>query len=128
MKLFDLLPALYRLKDAQLSSLSQQEAVELRNLQNTPAPLTPAQQQQLTQLLAKSRGPLESLLMLIDEQLAILADDLDQLYDDQFIETCAPWVIPYIGDLIGYKPVHGVAAASVAARVPSWCWNKWREM
>jgi len=90
--------------------------VELRNLQNTPAPLTPAQQQQLTQLLAKSRGPLESLLMLIDEQLAILADDLDQLYDDQFIETCAPWVIPYIGDLIGYKPVHGVAAAVASPR------------
>ena len=29
--------------------------------------------------------------------------DLDRLYDDQFIETCAPWVIPYIGDLIGYR-------------------------
>jgi hypothetical protein len=115
-KLFDLLPALYRLKDAQLSSLSQQEAVELRNLQNTATPLTPAQQQQFNQLLAKSRGPLESLLMLIDEQLAILADDLDQLYDDQFIETCAPWVIPYIGDLIGYKPVHGVATAVASPR------------
>ena len=37
-----------------------------------------------------SRGPLQSLLMLVEEQLAIVAEDLDQLYDDQFIETCAP--------------------------------------
>ena len=41
--------------------------------------------------------------MLVEEQLAIVAEDLDQFYDDQFIETCAPWVIPYIGDLIGYQ-------------------------
>ena len=41
----------------------------------------------------------------------MLAEDLDQLYDDQFIETCAPWVIPYIGDLIGYQSVKGIAPA-----------------
>jgi hypothetical protein len=86
-KLFDLLPALYRLKDAQL-----------------------AQAQQL------SMGPLESLLMLVEEQLAVVENDLNQLYDDQFIETCAPWVIPYIGDLIGYQPVHGVAPAVASPR------------
>jgi hypothetical protein len=49
--------------------------------------------------------------MLIQEQIAVLAEDLDQLYDDQFIETCAQWVIPYIGDLIGYQSVHGIAPA-----------------
>ena len=48
---------------------------------------------------------------MIQEQLAILAEDLDQLYDDQFIETCAQWVIPYIGDLIGYQSVKGIAPA-----------------
>ncbi len=115
-KLFDLLPAIYRVKDAQLSSLSAADAAQLQGLQNTPPPLTEAQQQQLNQLMAASRGPLQSLLMLIDEQLAVLANDLDQLYDDQFIETCAPWVIPYIGDLIGYQPVHGVAAAVASPR------------
>lgn len=86
-RLFPLLPALYRLKDAQIAQ---------------------------TQKLA--RGPLESLLLLIEEQLAVVAEDLDQLYDDQFIETCAPWVIPYIGDLIGYQPVHGVAPAVASPR------------
>ena len=45
--------------------------------------------------------------MLIEEQIAVVAEDLDQLYDDQFIETCAHWVIPYIGDLIGYQSVQG---------------------
>ena len=49
--------------------------------------------------------------MVIDEQVAIVADDLTQLYEDQFIETCAPWVIPYIGDLIGYQSVQGIAPA-----------------
>ena len=114
--LFDLLPAVYRLRDAALSSLSPSELGELRTLQTAPPPLSPAQQQQLNRLLAKSRGPLESLLMLIEEQLAVLAEDLDQLYDDQFIETCASWVIPYIGDLIGYEPVHGVAPAVASPR------------
>ena len=33
--------------------------------------------------------------------------NLEQLYDDLFIETCDGWVIPYIGDLIGYRPLHG---------------------
>jgi hypothetical protein len=80
--LFDLLPALYRLRDA-----------------------TVAESQALPQ------GPLQALLMLIDEQFALLADDLIQRYDDEFIETCAPWVIPYIGDLIGYQPVNGIAPA-----------------
>jgi hypothetical protein len=86
-RLFNLLPALYRIKDAQI-----------------------AQAQGLAQ------GPLESLLSLVDEQFALIAEDLNQLYDDQFIETCAPWVIPYIGDLIGYRPVYGVAAAIASPR------------
>ena len=80
--LFSLLPAVYRLRDAQI-----------------------AQSQQL------ARGPLESLLMLVEEQIAVVADDFTQLYEDQFIETCAPWVIPYIGDLIGYRSVRGIAPA-----------------
>ena len=48
---------------------------------------------------------------IVEEQLAIVEENLDQLYDDQFIETCAPWVIPYIGDLIGYQSINGIASA-----------------
>lgn len=119
--LFDLMPALYRLRDAQLAQalplLTSAELMELSNLQSLVPPLTAIQQNRLDALLAKSaRGPLQSLLMVVAEQLAIVADNLDQLYDDQFIETCAPWVIPYIGDLIGYKSVRGIAPAVASPR------------
>ena len=112
-QLFQLMPALYRLRDSALAQaqnpLSPADQATLQALQAQQqagvTPLTPAQQLQLNALLAKTRGPLQSLLMLIADQLAVFANDLDQLYDDKFIETCAPWVIPYIGDLIGYQTV-----------------------
>jgi len=52
-------------------------------------------------------GALEALVAVLAEQLAVIDENIEQLYDDQFIETCAPWVVPYIGDLIGYRPLHG---------------------
>ena len=55
---------------------------------------------------AEQGGPLRELLEVIAGQLAVLDEDLEQLYDDQFIETCADWVVPYIGDLIGYRSLH----------------------
>ena len=48
-------------------------------------------------------------------QIGIVEDNIQQLYDDQFIETCAPWVIPYIGDLIGYNSIYEVARARPTA-------------
>jgi hypothetical protein len=45
-------------------------------------------------------GPLRELLDVVAEQLAVLEENLDHLYDDQFVETCAPWVLPYMGDLL----------------------------
>lgn len=114
--LFQLVPAVYRLRDGQLAAtmqlLTPAEQTQLNALQTSLTPLDPEEQAELAALTAKAtRGPLESLLMVIDEQLANFAADLDQLYNDQFIETCAPWVIPYIGDLIGYRPIQGIAAA-----------------
>src|SRR5436190_7410253 len=52
--------------------------------------------------------PLKTLLSVVADQVGMLEEDLAQLYDDQFIETCAPWVVPYIGDLIGYRSLHNV--------------------
>jgi hypothetical protein len=51
-------------------------------------------------------GPLRELIGIVAEQLALVDAEIDRLYDDAFIETCAPWVVPYIGDLIGYKPLN----------------------
>ena len=53
--------------------------------------------------------PLKALLSVIAEQVAVLEEDLDQLYDDQFIETCAEWVVPYIGDLVGTRGLFALA-------------------
>lgn len=44
--------------------------------------------------------PLRALLHIIQDQAEILHTDIRQLWDDFFIETCKPWVIPYIGDLV----------------------------
>jgi hypothetical protein len=114
--LFQLVPAVYRLRDGQIAAtmqlLTAADQALLTSLQTSSTPLTADQQAQLEQLSAKAtRGPLQSLLMVIEEQLTAFAEDLDQLYDDQFIETCAPWVIPYIGDLIGYQSIQGITAS-----------------
>ncbi len=114
--LFNLLPAVYRIRDIGLAEsqtlLTSTEITELNGLKALVPPLSIDEQLRLDELSAKAlRGPLHSLLLLMQEQLAVMAEDLDQLYDDQFIETCAPWVIPYIGDLIGFQSVHGIASA-----------------
>jgi hypothetical protein len=49
--------------------------------------------------------PLRALLQVIAEQVNVIEDDIAQLYDNWFIETCEDWVVPYIGSLIGYQPV-----------------------
>jgi len=46
-------------------------------------------------------GGLRELLDVVADQLAVLEKNLEQLYDDQFVETCAPWALPYVGDLLG---------------------------
>ncbi len=61
-------------------------------------------------------GPLQALFEVLESQYGIVKDNVAQLYDDQFIETCAPWVIPYIGQLIGYSTVYTAALASADSR------------
>lgn len=65
---------------------------------------------------AEQGYPLRELLSVIAEQVAAIEENLDQLYDDQFIETCAQWVAPYIGDLIGYRGLHGVVPGVASPR------------
>jgi len=67
-RLYDLLPVVYRLRDADQGY------------------------------------PLRALLRVIAEQVNLVEADIAQLYDNWFIETCQDWVVPYIGDLIGYMP------------------------
>ena len=41
----------------------------------------------------------------IGEQANLIEADIERLYENWFIETCEAWVVPYIGDLVGYRPV-----------------------
>ncbi|MEO5577194.1 MAG: hypothetical protein ABIR67_15185 [Gaiellaceae bacterium] len=61
-------------------------------------------------------GALRELLDVVAAQVNALAESLEQQYDDQFIETCADWVAPYIGDLIGYRTLHGVVPRVASPR------------
>lgn len=65
---------------------------------------------------AEIGGPLQALYAVLAQQLGIVEGNIEQLYDDQFIETCASWVVPYIGDLIGYNSIYEVAGASFDSR------------
>ena len=61
---------------------------------------------------ANQQYPLQALLRVIAEQVNVVEDDISQLYENWFIETCADWVVPYIGDLIGYTPVSAAGLPS----------------
>ncbi|MBK9014735.1 MAG: hypothetical protein IPM82_12005 [Saprospiraceae bacterium] len=74
---YDLLPVLYRLRDSELAeqlSGSNANEEELYGPRRRSCPL----------LLNRSG----------------VGENLDQLYDDQFIETCSEWVVFYIGNLV----------------------------
>ncbi len=79
-RLYDLLPALYRARDAEHG------------------------------------GALRALLAIIDEEFTAVEGDIDQLYDNWFIETCEPWVVPYIGDLLGVTAIQPVGETTVNLR------------
>src|SRR5262249_3330116 len=70
--LYSLLPALYRIRDAE-------NGYQLR-----------------------------ALLGIISGQANIIKENIDELWDDLFIETCASWVIPYIGDLVANNALHDI--------------------
>ncbi len=55
---------------------------------------------------AEQGEPLGALLRVIGEQVNVVEEDIAQLYENWFVETCQDWAVPYIGDLIGYRLVH----------------------
>jgi hypothetical protein len=50
-------------------------------------------------------GPLAEIVNRIAAQAAVLRRSIDRLWDDQSIESCDDWVIPYIGDLVATRLV-----------------------
>jgi hypothetical protein len=45
--------------------------------------------------------PLQALFTILQEQHDVLESDIAKLYDNWFVETCEPWALPYIADLLG---------------------------
>jgi hypothetical protein len=87
-QLFNLLPSIYQVMDQAFAS-QRDQTVDSQG----------------------DRGPLEELLGVIAEQVNLLEDDLARWYDNLFIETCEDWVVPYLGDLVGYEtPTPGIAS------------------
>lgn len=56
---------------------------------------------------AEEGGALRELLAVLAEQLDRVRDGVEQGYEDLFVETAAPWVLPYLGDLVGYRTLPG---------------------
>jgi hypothetical protein len=52
---------------------------------------------------AQQGGPLQALLGLMATQGRLVEEDIGQLLEDWFIETCDEWVVPYIGELVGVR-------------------------
>ena len=59
--------------------------------------------------------PLRALLAVIEQEVQTIEEDIGDLYDNWFIETCAEWVIPYIGDLLDVRELY---ASSFPATQP----------
>ena len=82
-RLYDLLPAFHRVRDAELGY------------------------------------PLRALLGVIGEQVELVEQDISRQYDNWFIETCEDWVVPYLGDLVGYRPIGSTGGGAKLRRVQS---------
>jgi len=90
--LYELLPAVYRIRDAERASAAAPKA---------PDAIV---------------EPLRALVAVLAEQARELEEGVDQLYDDQFIETCAEWVVPYLGDLVGARTLHTPPGSGLSER------------
>lgn len=55
--------------------------------------------------LAANPGVLRRIVELIGAEAARSRRSIDRLWEDQHIETCDDWAIPYIGDLVGARLV-----------------------
>jgi hypothetical protein len=57
-------------------------------------------------------GQLRALLATIEEELLLIQDDIENLYDNWFIETCDDWVVPYIGELLAVQELNGESSST----------------
>ena len=65
---------------------------------------------------AEVGSPLERLIGVLAREADVLDRDIERLYDNWFIETCEAWVVPYIGDLLGVRPLFPVGPGTASER------------
>ena len=65
---------------------------------------------------AEREGALEALTEVLAAEADVVDRDIERLYDDLFIETCQPWVVPYIGDLLDVRGLYAVAPGTASQR------------
>src|SRR5262249_41640946 len=65
---------------------------------------------------AEAGQALRARLAVAEEQLAAVEQDVARLYESWFIETCAEWVVPYIGDLLGVRGLNAVTPRTYSQR------------
>lgn len=56
---------------------------------------------------ASAPGQLRHYLALVEEVFGHIHANIEELYDDLFVETSDDWVVPYIGDLLGTSHLAG---------------------
>ena len=59
---------------------------------------------------------LRALLTLIERQHNAVELDILGLYENWFIETCQEWAVPYIGDLLGVRPLNPASPGTFSQR------------
>lgn len=82
---------------------------------NSPASIYQLLPAYIRQRDAHSGAPLEQLLAIVGAQARLIDRDLMRMYDNWFIETCEPWVVPYIAELLGHAPASGAAVTPGSA-------------
>ena len=55
--------------------------------------------------LAETPGVLRGFVEVLAQQAATLRRSNDELWDDQFIDLCADWAVPYLGELVATRLV-----------------------
>ena len=57
-------------------------------------------------------GTLRALFALMEREGSVVEDDIRRLGETWFIETCPPWAIPYIGQLLDVRALHDLGPDS----------------
>lgn len=65
---------------------------------------------------ADEGGPLEALVAVLAREGAVVEENIEQLFDNLFIETCEDWAAPYIGCTIGYRALYQIEGTDVGNR------------